>query len=133
MGQIDERQFGLRWFIFVIVLLLAACEQTSAGDPSAPVLAYLEARVATDVDTMRQLSCADWEAQAVIQSESFDAMNAVLEDVTCSVSGDDGDFTLVQCDGRIITTYNGEQREWDLKTYRVRQEDGEWLMCGEAE
>ncbi len=59
-------------------------------------------------------------------------MNATLDNVTCTKTGDDGDDALVTCAGQIVTTYNGENRSWDLGTYRMTQEDGEWKMCGEA-
>lgn len=113
-----------------LLLLLAACAQ---DDPADTVEAYLQARVDTDADTMASLSCAEWESQARVQAESFDAMNAELDGVRCSVAGEDGDFQLVSCEGQIVTTYNGESREWPLRTYRLAQEGGEWRMCGEAE
>lgn len=114
----------------LLSLTLAGCSQ--AGDPGAAMVKYLEARAAADADTIRGLSCAAWEGQAVAQADSFRSMNAQLENVTCQQSGTDGNFTLVTCDGRIVTTYNGENREWALGTYRMAQEDGEWRMCGEA-
>ena len=47
-------------------------------------------------------------------------------------SGEDGDYTIVECEGRIMTTYNGEEREWDVGAfpYRLIQENDEWRMCG---
>lgn len=121
-------------FLFGVLLFLAislaACSQ--AEDPGAAMVKYLEARAAADSNTIRGLSCAAWEGQAVAQADSFRSMNAKLENVTCQQNGTDGDFTLVTCGGSIVTTYNGENREWALGTYRMAQEDGEWKMCGEA-
>ena len=113
-----------------LIVLIAACSQT--GDPGAAMLKYLEARVAADANAIRGLSCAAWESQAAMQADSFRSMNAQLQDVTCQQSGTDGDTTLVTCGGQIVTTYEGENREWALGTYRMIQEDGEWKMCGEA-
>ncbi|MCC6805338.1 MAG: hypothetical protein IT319_20835 [Anaerolineae bacterium] len=115
----------------LFLIALAGCSQS--GDPGAAMVKYLEARATADADAIRGLSCAAWEGQAVAQADSFRSMNARLEDVTCRQSGTDGDFTLVTCDGKIVTTYNGENREWALGTYRMAQEDGEWKMCGEAQ
>jgi hypothetical protein len=115
------------------LLLLAACAGSGGGEPSAAMMAYLQARVEADATKMQNLSCADWEAQAAIQAQSFRAMNAQLKDVTCTTGGQDGDFTQVTCAGKIITSYNGENREWELGSYQMKQEDGEWKMCGEAE
>jgi hypothetical protein len=114
----------------ILVVTLVGCSQP--GDPGAAMVKYLEARAAADADTIRGLSCAAWEGQAVAQADSFRSMNAKLENVTCRQNGADGDFTLVTCDGQIVTTYNGENRSWALGTYRMAQEDGEWKMCGEA-
>ena len=114
---------------FILVFFLTSCAQS---DPGAVMKSYLEARVTGSVDTMRHLSCAAWESQVVVQSQSFRSMNAQLQNVSCSVVGQSGDYTLVHCDGKIVTSYNGENREWPLTTYQLKQEDGEWKMCGEA-
>ena len=118
--------------IVVLLLVLAACAP-GESDPSAAIMSYLQARTEADAEKMQGLSCAEWEAQAAIQAQSFRAMNAQLKDVTCTTGAQDGDYTLVTCDGQIITSYNGENREWELGSYRMKQEDGEWKMCGEAQ
>jgi hypothetical protein len=53
--------------------------------------------------------------------------------MSCQRNGTEGDYTLVSCDGNIVATYNGEQREFPLTTYRVAEVDGEWKWCGEGE
>jgi hypothetical protein len=121
----------LFWLLFGFLLILVACSGQS--DPSAAMMAYLQARVEANVEKMVSLSCIDWESQAGLQAQSFRAMNAQLKDVTCTTGAQDGDYTLVKCDGKIITSYNGENREWELGSYRMKQEDGEWKMCGEAQ
>jgi hypothetical protein len=113
-----------------LLLLAAACAQES--DPSAAVSAYLQAWVEGDEAKLTSLSCAAWEPQARIQSQSFAAAEAKLEGLACQKSGDDGDAALVSCDGTIVMDYNGEIREWELETYRAVQEGGEWRFCGEA-
>lgn len=118
--------------IAFLLLVLAACA-SSESDPSTAMMSYLQARTEANAETMQRLSCAAWEAQAAIQAQSFRAMNAELKDVTCTTGAQDGDYTLVKCDGQIITSYNGENREWELGSYRMKQEDGEWKMCGEAQ
>ncbi len=123
----------MRWFLLVVlsIVVLGAC--ADEGDPSETVEAYLDARVASDADRMRQLSCAEWEAQAMLQADSFRSMNARVEGLSCERDGEDGNYTLVACEGVIVTTYNGETREWPIGTYRLIQDDGEWRICGEAE
>jgi hypothetical protein len=106
---------------------------TATPDPAlSTILDYLEARAAADVTRVTDLSCAAWKPQAVTEAVSFRSMNARLQDAVCRVAGTDGAFTLVTCDGKIITTYGPESREWDLSTliYQAAPEDGQWKMCG---
>lgn len=113
--------------------LAPASTLAPTADPAlAAILSYLEARAAADVTRVTDLSCAAWKPQAVTEAVSFRSMNAKLQDVSCQVTGADGDFTLVRCDGKIITTYGPEAREWDLSTllYQALPEAGEWKMCG---
>ena len=119
------------FFLLFLIVILTAC--ASEGDPTETVESYLKARVESNADELRSLACAEWESQAALQADSFRSMDARLEDLACTTGDEDGDYTLVSCDGRIVTTYNGETREWELGTYRLLQEDGEWKMCGEAD
>jgi hypothetical protein len=112
--------------------------QATASPSPTPDLAaqaifnYLAARAKTDLDATLALSCAAWDSQAAVEVTSFRSMNAVLEEVTCAANGQAGDFTLVTCGGKMITTYGGESREWDLSSfvYQAVLEDGQWMMCG---
>jgi hypothetical protein len=99
-------------FVAAAALLLAACGGGGAGTGGAAeaVEAYLQARVAGNADQLSTLSCADWEAQALVEASTFEAMNAVLDGVSCTESGTQGDLTLVDCQGQIVTTYQGETR-----------------------
>jgi hypothetical protein len=123
----------IRWAILTSFLLgLAACASPPAGTAADAVQNYLQARVDKNVDAMIGLSCPDWEAPARVEAASFASMNAVLDNVACTDAGTDGDAALVTCSGQIVTTYNGEQREWPLEdfTYKVVEDGGEWRMCG---
>jgi hypothetical protein len=127
-----------RWpFVLALAaLLITACGGASADTAGAAqtVEAYLQARVEENVDQMILLSCPEWEAQARLEAVSFQAMNATLDGVTCAAGEAQGEGTLVNCQGKIVTTYQGEQREWSVAEhpYRVVQQDGEWRMCGYA-
>jgi hypothetical protein len=108
---------------------------TLAGTPHPAVtaiLAYLQARARTDIAAAADLSCKAWKPQAVTEAISFRSMSARLVGVTCEVTGSAGGFTLVGCRGKIVTTYGGESRDWDLSTfvYQMTTEDGQWKMCG---
>ena len=119
--------FGLS---ILLLSLLAGCAQ--AGDPGNAVVKYLQARAAADTSAIRAVSCAAWEGQAAAQADSFRSMNAKLDNVSCKQTGTDGDAALVTCTGNIVTTYNGEDRSRPIPSYSVKQEDGEWKVCGEA-
>ena len=115
-----------------LMLGLVACASQPSGTAAGAVQNYLQARVDKDVDAMIGLSCPDWEAQARVEAASFASMNAALDQVACSDVAADGATALVTCSGKIVTTYNGEQRDWPLEdfTFKVVDDDGEWRMCG---
>ncbi|HVN55991.1 MAG TPA: hypothetical protein VMT46_16775 [Anaerolineaceae bacterium] len=115
----------------LLPLLLAACGPKSSG-PEVAVAAYLQALVGKKGDQLTALSCANWEQQAALELDSFQAVKASLKDLSCKQTGTDGNQTLVQCQGKIVATYNTENQELDLsaRTYAVVQEGGEWRVCG---
>jgi hypothetical protein len=127
------RTFSLTILIIILATLsLAAC---ASNDDNAPVKAvedYLNALVAKDADRLSTLSCGEWEDDALLELDSFQAVEARLEGLACEQTGTDGDTALVLCNGKIIATYNNEDQELDLsvRTYQVAQEGGEWLVCG---
>src|SRR5512144_3084627 len=105
------------WPLFALLaLFLAGCRgqaQSTAGAAQA-IEAYLQARVQSNVDQMTLLSCPDWEAQARLEATSFQSMNARLDGVSCQAGSGDSATTLVTCQGKIVTTYQGETREWSV-------------------
>lgn len=117
----------------IIILISAGCGSSSAGGGAEKAVAgYLEALVAQDGDAVSNISCSDWEAVAILEMDSFQAVNPRLEGMTCSQTGEDGDVALVLCEGKIIATYGDEEQELDLnlRTYQVVNQGGEWLVCG---
>jgi hypothetical protein len=118
-------------FAIAIILLLADC--APKGDDSAlAVESYLRALVAKDRDQLSSLSCADWESSALTELDSFQAVEAKLDGLSCANTGTDGDTALVTCEGKLIATYGNEDQELDLstRTYRVIEQGGDWLVCG---
>ncbi|HJS17899.1 MAG TPA: hypothetical protein VJ785_04075 [Anaerolineales bacterium] len=118
--------------VMIVNLLLAACSGSNSDAPAKAVEDYLNALVAKDADRLPTLVCADWEEDALIELDSFQAVTPRLEGMACQQSGTDGDTALVDCSGSIIATYNDEDQELDLsvRTYQVVQEGGNWLVCG---
>jgi hypothetical protein len=122
-------------FIALCAVMLLACSNGNAGgggSASQTVQAYLEARVQGDLDKMINLSCSAWEAQARVEAASFKSMKASLDGVACQDSGTSGQYSLVSCKGKIVTSYNGESRDWSVADhpYRVVKDGSDWRMCG---
>jgi hypothetical protein len=126
----------LRKLILILALTLTAVILTAcASNTDAPVQAvqnYLNALVNKESDLLPTLVCGEWEENAIIELDSFQAVTARLEDVSCSQTGADGDTALVLCTGNIIATYNNEDQRLDLsvRTYQVVEQGGDWLVCG---
>ncbi|MBK9924569.1 MAG: hypothetical protein IPP66_04680 [Anaerolineales bacterium] len=117
--------------LVLTTIILAAC--ASNGDASVQAVQnYLNALVNKDSDKLSTLVCGDWEQDAMIELDSFQAVTASLENVSCSQTGTDGDTALVLCTGDIVASYNGENQKLDLstRTYQVVQQNGDWLVCG---
>ena len=127
-----------KFFLILAIVLIpnilpTACASTSKSD--APVKAvedYLNTLIAKDSDRLPTLVCGDWEEDALIELDSFQAVDVRLEDMSCTQSGTDGDTALVNCTGNIVMTYNNEDQKLDLstRTYQVKEEGGDWLVCG---
>jgi hypothetical protein len=126
------RQFSFIMLTFIMAtLMLSACSPSSSDAPAQAVESYLTALVEKDADRLATLSCGEWEDDALLELDSFQAVTARLEGMACEQTGTDGDTVLV-INGKIIATYGNEDQELDLsvRTYQVIQEGGEWLVCG---
>ena len=126
------RTFSLIFLLVFITLLLAACASSADHAPVQAVENYLNALVEKDANRLTTLSCGEWEQDALLELDSFQAVSARLEGLACEQTGTDGDTALVLCNGNIVATYNNEDQQLDLsvRTYQVVQEGGEWLVCG---
>ena len=124
--------FPILFTLLLTSIFLTACASNNADAPAQAVENYLNALVVKDADRLSTLSCGDWEDDALLELDSFQAVTARLEGLACEQSGTDGETSLVLCNGSIIATYNEEDQELDLsvRTYQVVQEGGEWLVCG---
>lgn len=125
------RKFILIFALTLSIVILAACA-SEADAPAQAVENYLDALVNKEADRLPTLVCGEWEEEALIELDSFQAVTARLENVSCSQTGTDGDTALVLCTGNIVATYNDEEQEIDLstRTYQVIEQGGDWLVCG---
>jgi hypothetical protein len=117
--------------MLVFALLLSACGQSNRGAAGA-VESYLNALVNEDASRLSALSCAEWEPNAQMELDSFQGVATRLDGLSCAITGTDNDTTLVNCQGKILATYDGEDEEFDLsvRTYQVLNQGGEFLVCG---
>lgn len=118
--------------LLIMTFILTACASGSDDGPVRAVENYLNALVEKDADRLSTLSCGEWEDDALLELDSFQAVTTRLEGVACEQTGTDGATALVLCNGNIIATYDNEDQELDLstRTYQVVEEGGDWLVCG---
>ncbi len=122
-----------RWIAFalVVALALSAC-RSAQSKPQDAVPPYLRALLANDEDALLRATCPEWEEEAARDLAAFSGVTGELQDVRCQAAGTEGDYTLVTCSGTMQINYNGELRDRSLEgqTYRVKEVDGDWKMCG---
>ena len=123
-----------KYILFLIVILLviiSSCVGQKEENAAEATMKYLNALAEKDKTTLINLSCKSWEEQAALEVDALLSVAAELNDVTCSVSGQEGDFQLVNCSGGLDLTYGEEIRSIDLslRTYYMAMEDGQWRVC----
>jgi ketosteroid isomerase-like protein len=117
-------------FTLLSMLLLSAC---ASGDLAAQTVQdYYQAIVAGDADRALALSCANWELNAQLEVDSFQAVDASLDGFTCEEVSSDGNMAIVTCQGQIVMSYDGEDQYLDLsrQNFQVENAGGDWLFCG---
>jgi hypothetical protein len=117
----------------LLALPLAACSGGDEKPASAQAVeAYLAALTAKDADRLSTLSCAEWEESAILELDSFQAVETRLDNVACSETENTGAEATVTCSGNLVATYNEEDQNFalDARPYRVVEQGGEWLVCG---
>ena len=127
------RKFALGIILLCVsALLLSACGGKSNDPASRAVEDYLTALVNKDATKLSGLACADWESSALLELDSLQAVKTRLDGLSCKTTGTVGTTSQVDCQGKILATYNGEDQALDLsaRTYQVVQQGGEYLVCG---
>ena len=129
-----KKYFRIICIVFLGILIsffLPACNR-GQNNASNAIEAYIHALSNKDSVQISNLSCADWEQNALLEVNSLTAVGSKVENLTCEKIGQDGADTYVSCTGGLSLDYNGEAQQIDLstRTYIARQEDGEWRMCG---
>lgn len=126
---------ALQTILILSLLLLTACAGGQGADSSPAVNTlenYLRALVEKDEARLVSLTCPDWEIDALLEYDSFQAVQTELSDLTCRETGSADGAVLVNCQGKILATYSEEVQEFDLggRTYRLVQSGADWQVCG---
>ncbi len=121
--------------ILVTLVILSACAGGQNGNDSqaaATMETYLNALVEKDEALLTSLVCPDYEMDALLEYDSFQAVETQLANLTCSEVGNEGGAVLVNCQGQIEATYGNEVQAFDLggRTYRLIQAGADWQVCG---
>ncbi len=114
-------------------IILSSCGAVDSSNGALEAVErYVNALANKDETVLISLSCADWEEDARIELDSFQLVEVTVDGMSCQASGTDGDKTLVDCQGMLKMSYNGEPQELDLstRTYQVVEQGGDWLVCG---
>ena len=118
----------------LVTLFISACG--NPGSPASTIETYLNALKDKKETLAVNLSCADWEKQALAEGESFKSVEVRLEGLSCETTEKTGETALVTCQGTYIFSYDGrEDQEIGLqgRVFKTVSEAGEWRMCGYQE
>lgn len=119
----------------VCLIGLASCGAGKADPSSAAVTAlsaYLKAMVDKDEAKMTSLVCPDWKTDALMELDSFGAVETKLDGLACSQSGSENGAVLATCQGKIQARYQDQTQAFDLseREYRMEKTDAGWQVCG---
>ncbi len=122
-------------FLFFILALLSGSIIGCTGQASEPVRVvqdYLHALATQDQIAISNLTCSEWETQAFLELDALQLVKADLKDVQCREAEVVSGGMIVECSGKLETTYNNEVSSVDLSQnrYFVSHENGDWLECG---
>lgn len=121
------------WLILLLMLVGCGGSGTETDTSAQAVERYLQAKVDGNEEKIRELICAEKESTVAREASSFSSLNdRRIENMSCQRN--EGADT-VTCTGQIVGSYGAgaEAKTFDLATYRVVQEDGDWKWCGETE
>ena len=121
--------------VLLAALLLASCAGggNGGGSEAAQTLeTYLNALAEKDEAVLTSLVCPDYEMDALLEFDSFQAVETELTGLDCQKTGEDGETVLVKCQGQIDATYGNEVQSFDLggRTYKLIQSGADWQVCG---
>jgi len=97
---------------FILLTAIAAVLLAACGSGSIPVKAvekYLQAIVGKDSTQLSTITCKDWESDALMMLDAFQAVSTELKGLNCQKTGTTPDGqVVVSCTGKILASYEGE-------------------------
>jgi len=119
------------YLVFILGLLLAACNGEEDGGAASATEDYIRALANKDKALTTNLSCQEWEESAILEIDGLLSVDASISNLACEVTGQEGESTLVNCSGSLDLAYNDEIRAIDLSrnTYYLQEIDGQWRVC----
>jgi hypothetical protein len=117
--------------LFLTFFFITACSNNNDAAVKT-IESYINALSNKDTVQIANLSCSTWEKDALAEVDSLTAVGSTVENLSCTVIGQEGNDIYISCTGHLALDYNGEAQQIDLstRTYIARQNDGEWRMCG---
>jgi hypothetical protein len=130
----------MRQLIFLLVCLaclagLAGCSPAAPAGSTEAVAAlttYLKALADKDEAKLTSLTCPDFQTDALMEYDSFLAVDTRLDGLACTPAGSEGSGVLVSCKGKIMARYVDQTQAFDLdgRVYRLEKNEAGWQVCG---
>jgi len=116
----------------VLVILITAGCQSREQQAAATVMSYLQAMTAKNEAGVVNLSCPDWQSQALQEFDAFGNVITTLKGVSCTAEEITDTTAIVKCSGSIEATYQNETQSFPLtqRNFRLTKSQGDWLVCG---
>ncbi len=126
-----KKSFYTLVILFIVGAALVSCS-SKKNQAVQSIEAYIQALANKDANKLSTLSCSDWEANALVELDSFASVGTKVENLSCTDTGNADKNTYITCTGQMVLDYGGEAQKIDLsnRTYIATQSGGEWLMCG---
>src|SRR3989304_4659296 len=112
-----KRSLFVILFLVSVAIITAGCQPQVSGTTTPAIkalMAYLNALTNKDEATLTVLSCADWEANALLELDAFQSVETSLEGLSCRQTAAGDGIATVICEGRIFAGYFDEVQEFDL-------------------
>jgi hypothetical protein len=126
-------------FSLMTALLAAGCAPAggAASNPAAVsvLTTYLQAFTDKNEARMTSVVCKDWTTDALLEYDAFQGVKTKLEGLSCQVTGSENDAVLVNCQGKILASYQNEVQQFDLgkRIYRLQKAGADYQVCGYTE